>query len=331
MSIEAREGSRLEASEPESKPRDFQGKRLLILAGAGQHCKLVDAAKKLGVYTIVCDYLEPSIESPAKLLADECWNISTLDVDAIVAKCKDVQVDGVMSGWNDVAQIPYFEICERLNLPCYGTRNQFETLTDKRLFKQFCKDNNVNVIDEYTQEDVVAGRVEFPVFIKPADGCGSKGQSICSCQKEVQEAIAHAKDYSRSGELLFERYVPDTNSFQVTYFFIDGEPFLIRTADGYKGTREVNLDRVALCSVSPSSFTEEYLERADEAVVEMLKKLGIVDGPVMIQGFYDNGVFRFYDPGLRFPGTDFEVVYKSLFGTDFMEAMVVYAITGELP
>ena len=45
----------------------LQGKKLLILGGAAVHCKVVEAARAMGVYTIVTDYLE---NSPAKLIAD---------------------------------------------------------------------------------------------------------------------------------------------------------------------------------------------------------------------------------------------------------------------
>ena len=64
---------------------DFSGKKLLILAGAGVHNKVVRAAKEMGIYTIVTDYLE---DSPAKKLADESWMYSITDVDAIVERCK---------------------------------------------------------------------------------------------------------------------------------------------------------------------------------------------------------------------------------------------------
>ena len=40
-------------------------------------------AKSLGFYVIVCDYL-PKEQSPAKQVADECWEYSTADVDLIV-------------------------------------------------------------------------------------------------------------------------------------------------------------------------------------------------------------------------------------------------------
>ena len=62
---------------------DFKGKKLLVLAGASVHNKVVRAAKEMGLYVIVSDYLEPNL-SPAKQLADESWMYSITDVDAIV-------------------------------------------------------------------------------------------------------------------------------------------------------------------------------------------------------------------------------------------------------
>ena len=46
-----------------------KGKKLLIIGGAFQHCKLVEAARQLGVITYVTDYLQPE-QAPAKQMAD---------------------------------------------------------------------------------------------------------------------------------------------------------------------------------------------------------------------------------------------------------------------
>ena len=43
---------------------NYKDKKLLVLGGAFQHCKLVKEAKELGIYTIVSDYLLPE-DSPA--------------------------------------------------------------------------------------------------------------------------------------------------------------------------------------------------------------------------------------------------------------------------
>lgn len=309
---------------------DLKGKKLLVLAGGGSHYKLVKAAKELGVYTIVVDYLEPSLASPSKMISDENWNLSVLDSDAIVKKCKENLVDGVITGWNDISQIPYCKICRELGLPSYGNEKQFYLFTNKKAFKQLCKDNGINVIDEYSKNDVENGFIEYPVFVKPVDSRGSRGQSICNNYDELQVAIEYAEKESLSGEILIEHYVANTNSFQVTYFFIEGEPYIVRTADGYKGTVNANLDRVALCSISPSIYTNIYMKEVNDKFIHMMKKCGIKNGPVMAQGFFDNGIFRFYDPGLRFPGVDYEVIYKDICGIDFMSMMVEFALTGKM-
>ena len=75
---------------------DLKDKKLLILAGVDVHVKLVLAAKSLGAYTIVTDYLEPE-ESPAKLIADEFWMLNITDEDAIVEKCREQHIDGVLT------------------------------------------------------------------------------------------------------------------------------------------------------------------------------------------------------------------------------------------
>lgn len=308
----------------------LKGKKLLILAGIATQAKIVKAAKALGVYTIVTDYNAPDV-SPAKKAADEYWMISYGDTEKLAEQCEQRGVDGVLTCYHESAQIPYFRLCQRLGLPCYADLDQFEKLTNKREFKKLCRLMDIGVIPEYSVEDAMSGRVEFPVMVKPSDRCGSKGQSICSNEDELKTAIRVAEKESLSGDIIIEKYLANKNSFQVTYFFADGEAYLVRTTDGYKGSIEQDLDRVALCSVSPSVFTGEYLKTTNEKFVKMLRSIGIKDGPVMAQGFYDDGVFRFYDPGRRFPGTDFEIVYKELFGIDLMQAMVVYALTGKMP
>jgi len=68
-------------------------KKLLVLAGAGPHCKVVEAAKEMGIYTIVTDYLH---DSPAKLIADEALENNIFDVDELVKYVKEHKVDGVL-------------------------------------------------------------------------------------------------------------------------------------------------------------------------------------------------------------------------------------------
>ena len=94
----------------------LKGKKLLIIGGAFQHCKLVEAAKKLGVITYVTDYL-PVEKAPAKQIADFYYMHNITDIDEIVEMCKKEKIDGVISTSLDACQKPYQQVCEKLGFP----------------------------------------------------------------------------------------------------------------------------------------------------------------------------------------------------------------------
>ena len=303
-------------------------KKLLVLGGANVHCKLVEAAKAMNVYTIVTDYLP---DSEAKIIADEKYLVNITDLNGLIKLCKDKKVDAVLSTHLDPCQRPYQTLCQEMNFFCYGTKEQFFKMTDKRAFKKMCIENGVDVIPEYTEEDVIAQRVDYPLFIKPVDSRGSRGQTLCWNFEDALKAIEFAKSESSNGDIIIEKYMNNAQEVQITYFFINGTPFLIRTVDSYNGREEAHLEKVVACSISPSQYTSEYLKTAHQKVVKMFQNMGFRNGPIFMQGFYDNGTFRFFDPGLRFPGVDFDRVYKKEYNVDLMKIMVSYAIDGEMP
>ena len=303
------------------------GKKLLLLAGAPVHCKVVEAARAMGVYTIVTDYLE---NSPAKALADESWMLNIMDVDAIVARCREEGVDGVLNFCIDPAQRPYREICERLGLPCYGNAEQFHIMTDKPSFKAFCEKCGVDVIPAYTAEDVQGDRCEYPIFVKPTDSRGSRGQAVCFDRDSARAAIAEARRESSDGGVVIERFMQGKQDFSMTYFVCDGEPYLIRTCDRYVGRLEDKLNKQCVGCVAPSRYTDMYLEHVHEKVAGFIRALGIENGPVFMQGFVDGDTVRFYDPGLRFPGGEYERLLREATGVDLMSALVEFALTGKI-
>lgn len=308
--------------------KKLKGKKLLVLGGANQHLKLVEAARELGVYTIVTDYLS---DSPCKQLCDEAHMLNITDVDGIVTYCRQNRVDGVIAGFLDPCQMPYARICEALNLPCYGTPEQFFRFTNKIAFKELCRTNGVNVIPDYTEADFEANKITYPVFVKPVDSRGSRGQTVCFSETGMPDAIRFAKEQSSNGDILIEQYMGDCDEVQITNFVVNGKVYLERTVDSYRGDASKNLQKVVSCSVSPSRYTDNYLNNCHESVCRMIKDLGIKNGPIFMQGFYKNGQFYFFDPGLRFPGVEFERIYKKVWGIDFAKLLVCFALTGTFP
>ena len=125
---------------------NLQGKTLLFLDGSGLAVSAVKRAKELGVKTIVANYYSPEI-SPAKLVADEQWNVNFSEIDKMVELIKENHIDGIFVGWTDSHLPFYVELCEKAGLPCCGTKEQFDILSnDKRRFKQTCIEYGVSCV-----------------------------------------------------------------------------------------------------------------------------------------------------------------------------------------
>ena len=314
--------------------QNLKGKRLLVIGGAFQHCKLVEAAHELGVHVIVTDYLSVDA-APAKQMADKYYMHNITDIDDIVDMCRKEKVDGVISTSLDACQIPYQRVCAELGVPCFGSEEQYKILTDKTLFKQYCRRNGVDTIQEYSvdlfaERKTCLEKVKFPIFVKPADSRGSRGQSVCYTYEEALEGISFAKMESKSGKIVIEQYMGHCPDFSMTVLVVNGKAYPFRTVDRLLGKSEDGLDKLAVGAVMPSVYTDVYMKHVHEKVNRMIQDIGIVNGPVFMQGFVDGDTVRFYDPGLRFPGGEYERMFKAAMGKNVFYPLIEYALTGKV-
>lgn len=303
----------------------FEGKKLLILCGNVVHIKVVEAAKAMGVYTVVTDTL-PLEAAPAKQIADEALYLNVLDVDGIVRYCRENKVDGVINYCNDIAQRPHQQICQQLGLPCYGNAEQFFQLTDKNAFKDLCRSYGVDVIPQYSEADISLERVEYPVLVKPVVSRGSRGQAICNNKEELLAALPAAKAESSNGQALIEKYMAGKQDFTISCVVQDGAVYPVRVADRYLGKESDNLSKQCICTVSPSKYTDLYMNRVHDRISNMFRGMGLCNAPVFLQGFVDGETVRFYDPGLRFPGGEYDQLLLRATGLNMMQSMIALAL-----
>ena len=302
-------------------------KKLLILAGAGIHSKVVEAAREMNIYTIVADYLE---NSPAKQIADEALLCDIFDIDTLVEFGKKNAIDGVICFCCDPAQRPAQQVAEALGLPVFGNREQLFMFTDKLAFKALCHVNNVDTILEYTLEDAANNNISYPVLVKPADSRGSRGITICNNKQELDKAVKIAADASTTGKVLIEQYMDHNQDLTISYLVKDGNPVLVSLGDRHPGRKEDNLDRQLSCTIQPSRFIDMYLKNVNARVINMIKSAGIKNGPVFMQGFEDGNTVRMYDPGMRFPGNEYERIFLAATGMNLMKSIINYCVGGEI-
>ena len=176
---------------------DLQGKRLLILGGSRISCEIVKHARAMGIVTGVTDWYALE-KSPAKQIADNAHFVNTTDIDAMEALIREENYDGVITGFTDSVLPYYAEICERVGLPSYGTKEQFDIFIDKSKYKALMRAFDVPTVPEYSIDverfEETTADIVFPVIVKPADSSGSRGITVCENREELQKAISFATD-----------------------------------------------------------------------------------------------------------------------------------------
>lgn len=198
--------------------------KLLMLGTSLGSIEIVETARSMGYYTIVTDNLDTD-RSTAKKVADEYWMISTNDLDLLEKKCREEKVNAIFAGISEFNLDRVKDLTERLGLPCYIEDAAWKYARDKSAFKKKCREFGIPVADEYTisntlQTDELTD-IEYPVVVKPVDGAGNKGLSICNNEKDLLAGCEKARENSESGNILVERYITGEESWHF-YFLADG-------------------------------------------------------------------------------------------------------------
>lgn len=309
--------------------RELEGKKLLIIGGVRLACDIVKRAQEMGAYVIVADYDE---NSPAKKVADKAVLINALDVDALVNFCIEESVDGVTTGFVDILQPPCYEVCKRLGLPYYVTPKMLTMSTNKIEFKNTCDEYGVPVPQTYlvgnTIDDQLLNTINYPVFVKPLDGSGSRGAGVCYNQEELLSQFSEAVGYSTSKNAIIEDYITGRD-FLLDYIAVDGEFRLLSMFDRYVTPDRGSAVNYANVSMAPSKSIDLYLYDINEKVINMFKKLGFRDGLLFMQGYSDGKKITFFEMGCRLGGS-FYNHERACLGMDAIEMTIRYALTGRM-
>ena len=310
---------------------DLSGKRLLILGGSRISCEIVRHARNLGITTGVTDWYSLE-QSPAKQLADEAYFVNTSDIDAMVGLIKEKKFDGVITGFTDSVLPYYAEMCERVGLPAYGTKEQFEIFIDKEKYKQLMRDFDVLTIPEYSisldRFDETTADIIYPVIVKPADSSGSRGITICENKNELRAAIDFANNISKAKEVLVEQYIDEAEA-TIFWLFVDGKYYMMLLGNRHiKHNQEGELPLPAGYTY-PASVQPRFLAETAPKMENMFRSVGIKNGIMFMQCKIVDGICVVYDIGYRLTGTLEYINLKGMCGYDPLDMMIRFALTGD--
>lgn len=201
-------------------------KKLMLLGGMRYLVPVIEAAHKLGVYVITCDYLPHNI---AHKYSDEYCNVSILEKDKVLEKAKELKIDGILSFACDPGVVTAAYVAEKMKLPSSGPYESVEILQNKGKFRKFLTDNNFNVpvAKQYTDIARALNDIDmfnWPVIVKPTDSAGSKGVTKVDEKDKLEDAINYALKFSHSNEFIIEDFLEKVgDSSDCDSFSIDGK------------------------------------------------------------------------------------------------------------
>ena len=250
-------------------------KKLMLLGGMRYLIPVIEAAHKLGVYVITCDYLPDNI---AHTYSDEYVNVSIIDKEAVLEVAKKLKIDGILSFACDPGVVTAAYVAEKMGLPSSGPYRSIEILQNKGKFRGFLKDNGFNVptAKEYNKvEDALKdiNIFHWPVIVKPTDSAGSKGVTKVDEKEKLEEAIKIALKFSHCNEFIIEDILEKVNdSSDCDSFSVNGElKFVSFSAQKFDLKCENPYTPAAY--TWPSTISKEHQKELTSEIQRLLKLL----------------------------------------------------------
>lgn len=306
------------------------GKCLLYIGGSASITDIGNYTKKHGIKLLTAGKV---ISEEMVALTDGQFIVDVSDKQCLKKIVAEQKVDGILVIGNEDIISCVIDVAENLGLPFYVKREQWIELQDKKNFKKNCVNHGIPVVDTYEITDgydiTEIPENAYPVVLKPADSCGSKGISICNSIEELNLAIQKAKSFSRTDRFLCEKYM-DCPEITIKYLFDCGHVYLWEVNDRYVNREQKNVGAISNCTIYPSKYAKLYLETIHPKIVEMLGEFNFYNGTMFIQAFVDGNVIRPYDPGIRFSGGLSHFITEHVFGVNPLEFMINAALVGRM-
>ncbi len=306
-------------------------KKILMLGGSAQQVPAIEAAKEMGYYTVLIDYLP---DNPGQHVANKWYQESTTDVEAVYRIAKEEGVSGILPYASDPAALPAAIVCERLGLPTNPAKS-VEILGVKHKFRDFLANNGFACPRKFTFSPSASidevfeqtRSLTIPIVIKPTDSSGSKGVSFLNDATMLSEAIAHAVIYSRNKILIAEEYI--TRGFPYVIggdIFVDngnivlfGEMSCLRDDD--------NRGLIPIGKKMPHGMTPLQTANLHKELQRLISTLNINAGEFNIEAIIDtDNKVHFLEVGPRAGGNMIPVQLSDAFNVDLIKANILAAM-----
>lgn len=280
--------------------------KLLILGSLLEFTSLVEKAKAMGYYTVVCDGYK---DGPAKAVADKSYDIDVRDVESIVAMCKSENIDGIITSFSDLLFEQATKIAEAASLKWYISSDMLPYYRDKYVAKTLLRELGISVaktflIDKKNSDSIVQ-ELTFPIVIKPLSGYGSHGIVVINDKFEFSNYIQTISQ--DQFPLYAEEYIYG-DEYNMQTWVHDGEIKIISIADREKNLQVGNKIPLISRVVYPAKKIDDVKQKALDILKKFINSTGQTSGPLSMQFFNVDGTIYVCEIAGRFFGYEHKAI-----------------------
>ena len=270
--------------------RNNKVRKILLLGGSAQQVGVIKTAKKMGCYTILCDYLP---DNPGQYVADKFYLISTTEKEKVLEIARREKINAILAYASDPAAPTAAYIAGKMKLPG-NPYTSVEILCNKDRFRKFLRENGFNSPQtrSYTEmkcilEDCENEKIKFPSIIKPVDSSGSKGITVLKGKRDIKEAAELAFSFSKSHKIIIEEYIEKKHQYLIggDIFVVDGKVVLWGLLNCYRDAKVNPL--VPVGKSYPLQLSAEDRKKIEDTLQLLVDRLKIKAGAMNIEAVID--------------------------------------------
>lgn len=252
----------------------------MIVGASVLQLPAIRKAKDMGLYVGVVDFNPKAVGIE---YADEYFNASTMDEDAVLKEAEKFKPDGIMTLATDMPMRGVSKASDKLHLHSISYETSFKATDKYEMIKAF-KAYGVPSpwyfdVDSYEELKALEGKVNFPCIIKPTDNAGSHGVAKVHNFEELLANYEYSHSCSRHGKVIVEEYL-DGPEVSVEVMVVKGQVHILQITDKIT-TGAPHF--VEMGHTQPSRLPEETQQRIREVAEAACLSLGLDKGPAHVE------------------------------------------------
>lgn len=228
-------------------------------------------AKEMGVETHSFGIEENPI-SKESVYEHHIMNI--LDLDSIVAKCKEIGIDGVVATTELTVAVAAY-VAEKLGLngmPYDVAKKATNKYHNRKLCVGLKYLHQPAFVELNNKEMLCSLKINFPVILKPISRGGKRGVVVANNRTELDHAFDFAKKEGGDAPVIIEEYIAGGKEYSVESLSYHGKHYIIQVTEKITSGPP---HCVELGHHQPAALSDDMRKNVENAVCEGLCAIGV--------------------------------------------------------